>query len=425
MDTQKEVMDVIVIGGGPAGLMAAGQAAMHGAGTTLLEKMEHPGEKLNITGKGRCNLTNTEPQEEFITHFGKQGRFLRQAFARFFRQELLDFLADIGIKVHTERGGRIFPDGEDAKQVTQNLTQWALRQGVNLQTRNKVKALLVEDGLIRGVLTQANQRLSAKTVILATGGASFTHTGSSGDGYQMAAQIGHTVVPIRPALVPLKTKGDICQRMQGLTLRNVRVTVFIDGKTALQDFGEMLFTHFGISGPIILSMSGRIVDALRTGQKVEASIDLKPALDEKQLDARLLRDMDAHGKQHYRSLLKGLLPQKMIAVIASLSGISEDKACHQITAQERANLLRLLKDLRLEINGHLPLEAAMVTAGGVSLKEVDPRSMQSRLIEGLYFAGEVLDLAADTGGYNLQAAFSTGWLAGRCAAQSLQSGEHS
>ena len=416
---------MIVIGGGPAGLMAAGQAAMHGAKTALLEKMEHPGEKLNITGKGRCNLTNTEPQEEFITHFGKQGRFLRQAFSRFFSRELLDFIADIGIKTHPERGGRIFPDGEDAQEVTQALVQWAIRQGVNIQTKSKVKALLMEDGQIQGVLTQANQRLSAKTVILATGGASFTHTGSSGDGYQMAAQLGHTIIPIRPALVPLKTKGDICQRMQGLTLRNVKVTIFIDGKAALNDFGEMLFTHFGISGPIILSMSGRIVDALRDGRKVEASIDLKPALDEKQLDARLLRDMDAHGKQHYRNLLKGLLPQKMIAVIADISGIPEDKACHQINAQERANLLRLLKDLRLEVSGHLPLEAAMVTAGGVSLKEVDPRSMQSRLVEGLYFAGEVLDLAADTGGYNLQAAFSTGWLAGHCAAQSLQTDEPS
>ena len=425
MDNKTVVPDVIVIGGGPAGLMAAGQAAMHGARTTLLEKMERTGEKLNITGKGRCNLTNTDPREEFINHFGKQGRFLRQAFARFFSQDLLDFFADIGVKTHPERGGRIFPDGEDAQEVTQELVQWAIMQGVNIQTKSKVKALIVEDDHIKGVLTQTNRRLSAKAVILATGGASFTHTGSSGDGYQMAAQLGHTVVPIRPALVPLKTKGDICQRMQGLTLRNVKVTIFIDGKAALQDFGEMLFTHFGISGPIILSMSGRIVDALLAGQKVEASIDLKPALDDKQLDARLLRDMDAHGKQHYQSLLKGLLPQKMIPVMTDLSGIPEDKACHQINAQERASLLRLLKDLRLEVSGHLPLEAAMVTAGGVSLKEVDPRSMQSRLVKGLYFAGEVLDLAADTGGYNLQAAFSTGWLAGRCAAQFLQTDEPS
>lgn len=425
MDNKTVVPDVIVIGGGPAGLMAAGQAAMHGARTTLLEKMERTGEKLNITGKGRCNLTNTDPREEFINHFGKQGRFLRQAFARFFSQDLLDFFADIGVKTHPERGGRIFPDGEDAQEVTQELVQWAIMQGVNIQTKSKVKALMVEDDHIKGVLTQTNRRLSAKAVILATGGASFTHTGSSGDGYQMAAQLGHTVVPIRPALVPLKTKGDICQRMQGLTLRNVKVTIFIDGKAALQDFGEMLFTHFGISGPIILSMSGRIVDALLAGQKVEASIDLKPALDDKQLDARLLRDMDAHGKQHYQSLLKGLLPQKMIPVMTDLSGIPEDKACHQINAQERASLLRLLKDLRLEVSGHLPLEAAMVTAGGVSLKEVDPRSMQSRLVKGLYFAGEVLDLAADTGGYNLQAAFSTGWLAGRCAAQFLQTDEPS
>lgn len=419
MENETILQDVIVVGGGPAGLMAAGQAATNGAKILLLEKMEQPGEKLNITGKGRCNLTNIAAQEEFIAHFGREGQFLRQAFARFFSQELLDFFADIGLKTHIERGGRIFPDSEDAQEVTHKLVQWAAVQSVKIQTKSKVKALLVDGEHIQGILTQTNKRLLTKVVILATGGASFTHTGSSGDGYRMAADLGHSIIPIRPALVPLKTKGDICQRLQGLTLRNVRATVFIDGKQSFSDFGEMLFTHFGISGPIILSMSGKIVDALRAKQQVEISIDLKAALDEKQLDARLLRDIDAHGKQHYRNLLKNLLPQKMIAVMADLSDIPEDKVCHQITSIERANLLHLLKDFHLEISGYLALDAAMVTAGGVALKEVDPRTMESRLVKGLYFAGEVLDLAADTGGFNLQAAFSTGWLAGQSAAQAV------
>lgn len=410
---------LIVIGGGPAGLMAAGQAAIAGAKVLLLEKMDQAGTKLRITGKGRCNLTNTAGQEEFITHFGREGQFLRQAFARFFNQDLLDFFASIGIKTRTERGGRIFPVSEDAGDVTDKLVQWAVQQGVIFQTNNPIKSISVENNHACGVVSQDNQFIAGNAVILATGGASFSRTGSSGDGYRMAAELGHTIIPIRPALVPLKISGDTCQHLQGLTLRNVKTTILIDGKPAFEDFGEMLFTHFGISGPIILTMSGRIVNALHARQQVQISIDLKPGLDEKQLNARLLREIDTHGKQYYRTMLKNLLPQKMIAVMVDLSAIPADKPCHQITSQERAGLLRLLKDFRLTISGHLDLDAAMVTAGGISLKEVDPRTMESRLVKGLYFAGEVLDLAADTGGYNLQAAFSTGWLAGNAATQAL------
>ena len=415
--TNEQTYDVIVIGGGPAGLMAAGQAAAAGAKTLLLEKMAQTGAKLRITGKGRCNLTNIAEQEDFLAHFGRQGLFLRQAFARFFRQDLLEFLTAIGIQTQSERGGRIFPSNMDAIGVADKLTQWALAQGVEIQYRMPVKAIRVEHEKISSVLCRSNDVYSAKTVILTTGGASFTHTGSSGDGYRMAAELGHKVVPIRPALVPITISGSLCKRLQGLSLRNVKATALVNGKAAFDGFGEMVFTHFGISGPIILTMSGQIVDALQAGKKVEVSIDLKPALDENKLDARLLREIDAHGKQQFNSLLKSLLPQKMVPVMADLCAIPLDKPCHQLKGAERTALLKLLKDFRLPISGSLALDAAMVTAGGVSLKEVDPRSMQSKLIPGLYFAGEVLDLAADTGGFNLQAAFSTGWLAGQNAAQ--------
>lgn len=408
---------VVVVGGGPAGLMAAGQSARLGAHTLLLEKMDQPGLKLRITGKGRCNITNIAPQEEFISHFGREGQFLRQAFSLFFNEDLIDFMASIGVNTIVERGGRVFPAEGDASQITRKIAVWSVNQGVEIQTNTAVQRLLLEDPIITGVESNSGMIIPCQQVILATGGASFSHTGSSGDGFRIATEIGHTIIPIRPALVPLKTAGDICQRMQGLSLKNIEATVLINGKSSIKDFGELLFTHFGISGPIILSMSGKMVDALRAKNKVELSIDLKPGMDEKKLEARLLRDIDEHGKRHFRSLLENLLPQKMVMVMADTCNIPLDKPCHQISIQDRANLLRWLKDFRVEINGHLPLDAAMVTAGGVSLKEVDPRTMQSKLMQGLYFAGEVLDLAADTGGYNLQAAFSTGWLAGNSAAK--------
>lgn len=408
---------VIVVGAGPAGLMAAGQAALQGAEPLLLEKMEQCGLKLRLTGKGRCNLTNTAHLEDFLKHFGAQGQFLRQPFARFFSSELLDFMQSIGVPTQTERGGRVFPLSEDAHAVTEKLTGWIAAQGVQLRTSCCVQSIEVNDRRVSGVVTSERDFLPASAVILATGGASFSHTGSTGAGYRMAAALGHTIQTLRPALVPLRTAGSLCPSLQGLTLRNVRVDFYLDGKLAFQDFGELLFTHFGLSGPLILSRSGTVVDALQSGRTVHVSIDLKPALDEEKLDARLLREIDAHGKQHLRALLKSLLPQKMIAPLAELCGLPLDTICHQITAGQRACLRRTMKDLRLEISGHLPLEEAMLTAGGVALKEVDSRSMQSRLVPGLFFAGEILDLAADTGGFNLQAAFSTGWLAGISAAR--------
>ncbi len=408
---------VIVVGGGAAGLVAAGQAAEQGAETLLLEKMDRPGRKLRITGKGRCNLTNLTPLYEFIEHFGSNGRFLRQAFSRFFTSELVAFFEELGVPTMTERGGRVFPASGQARDVVDALVRWIRKCGVTLRTQSPVERLFIEEGRVVGVVVSGHRVFRADAVIVATGGASYPATGSTGDGYRLAESVGHTIVSIRPALVPLETAGDVAPQLQGLSLRNVAVSVWVDGKKQAQAFGEMLFTHFGLSGPIILCLSKRIVDALRMNQHVTLSIDLKPALDERKLDARLLRDLDAHGKQQFRTILKGLLPKKLIPVCIDLTNIPPDKASHQITTQERKRLRMWLKDFRLEVIGHRPFEEAIITAGGVDTREVDPRTMASRLVEGLYFAGEVLDVDADTGGYNLQAAFSTGWVAGQSAAR--------
>lgn len=401
--------------------MAAGTAAALGAEVVLLEKMDQPGRKLRITGKGRCNITNQAELKEFISHFGKQGRFLYQAFSRFFVDDLLQFLAQLGIKTVVERGGRIFPSGIDAGQVTERLIEWALQQGVQIRTKSAVSELIVENEKIKGVRLIGGEFLKADAVVLTTGGASYTGTGSTGDGFRLAASVGHRIVPIRPALVPLRTIEPKAAEMQGLSLRNVRATILENGKATTSAFGEMLFTHFGMSGPIILTLSGRVVDALREKKQVQISIDLKPALDEKKLDARLLRELDAHGKQQLDSMLKNLLPRKMIPICISDLHLDPTKHCSQISAVERHALLHWLKDLRFTIKESLPIEAAIITAGGVSLKEVDPRTLESQMVKGLYFAGEVLDLNADTGGYNLQAAFSTGWMAGQAAARSTLS----
>jgi predicted Rossmann fold flavoprotein len=408
---------LIVVGAGAAGLMAAGQAAELGADTLLLEKMERPGRKLRITGKGRCNLTNVVELEEFLQRFGDNGVFLRQAFHQFFAPDLLAFFEELGVQTVTERGGRVFPASEHAQDVVDALVHWVRKQGVALQARSPVERMLVEGDHIAGVADLRERIYHAPAVIIATGGASYPATGSTGDGYRLAKAVGHTIVPIRPALVPLETAGGIAERLQGLSLRNAAVRLRVDGQQQADAFGEMLFTHFGISGPMILYLSKLAVDALHAGQKVELSIDLKPALDKKTLDARLLRDLDAQGKKHFQNLLKDLLPSKLIPVCIDLTGIPAHKPAHQVTAEERTRLRKWLKDFRLKVTGHRDFAEAIVTAGGVALDEVDPRTMESRLVKGLYFAGEVLDIDANTGGFNLQAAFSTGWVAGRAAVQ--------
>jgi predicted Rossmann fold flavoprotein len=341
---------------------------------------------------------------------------LRQAFHRYFSADLLAFFHKLGVPTVTERGGRVFPASGLSSDVVKALVSWAKESGAKIWTQSPVDTLRIQDDEIIGVTTPHTQ-LDAQAVIIATGGASYPGTGSTGDGYQLALAAGHSIVPIRPALVPLVTAGDVASQLQGLSLRNVNVQVWVDDKKQTSAFGEMLFTHFGVSGPIILTLSRGMVDALRSKKKVAISIDLKPALDEAKLDARLLRDFAAFGKKQIKTILKELLPQTLIPVCIQLTGIPAEKTGNQINAAERKRLRTWLKDFRLEVSGHRAFNQAIVTAGGVDTREINPKTIQSRLVRGLYFAGEVLDVDADTGGYNLQAAFSTGWLAGRSAAQ--------
>ncbi len=398
-------------------MMAAGQAAAMGARTLLLEKMPRPGRKLAITGKGRCNLTNVASTVEFVSHFGPTGPFLRQAFHRFSNNDLVAFFEGLGVPTVVERGGRVFPASGRAYDVVDALTQWMRAQGVTVRNGVVVESLLTDGRQVRGIRDAGGKEYPADAVIIATGGMSYPATGSTGDGYRLAVSVGHAVASPRPALVPLETKGDVAPRLQGLSLRNVNVTMLVEGKKRAEAFGEMLFTHFGLSGPVILTLSGEIADVLDEGKKVAVSIDLKPALDERAMDGRLLRDFDLHGKRKFETLLKGLLPAKLIPLCAEQVHIPPDRRGHQITAEERGRLRGWLKGVCLEVTGVRPIAEAIVTAGGINTNEIDPRTMASRRMEGLFFAGEVMDVDADTGGYNLQAAFSTGWLAGRSAAE--------
>lgn len=415
MDNKRKV---IVVGAGAAGMMAAGQASLSGAETILLEKMRRPGLKLAITGKGRCNLTNSATIPEFIAHFGTNGRFLRQAFHRFFNNELVQFFETKNLSLTTERGGRIFPSAGKAQQVVQIMLRWLQDCAVQIKYSSSVTDLLVENQRICGVVCDGKTML-ADAVILATGGACYPATGSTGDGYALVEKVGHTIVDVRPALIPLVTHDSVVHNMADLNLRNIAVRLMVDGKKAAEGFGEVVFTTFGVSGPVILTLSGIAVDALRLNKQVEILLDLKPALDDKKLDARLLRDFAKRDKENISSILRGLLPREMVDVCLQLTEIPSDRLGHSISASERKKLRQWLKNFRMTIADYRPLKEAIVTAGGITLREIDPRTMESRVVENLYLVGELLDLQADTGGYNLQAAFSTGWLAGRCAAEKI------
>ena len=409
------VKKVIVVGGGAAGIMAAGRAAEFGADVALLEKMPQLGIKISITGKGRCNLTSSEDMDKFLEAFGPTGKFLINAFAKFFSQDLIDFFESIGVNTMLERGKRIFPLSGSAKDVVKAMTMYLNKQGVEILTDITVKKIVIQDNKAVGVDTTKGT-FYGDAVILATGGASYPQTGSTGDGYDMAKKLGHTIIPIRAALVPLEVKEGYIQDLQGLSLNHVNASVYLNGKKIAEAFGEMLFTHFGLSGPIILTLSKTVVDSLAKG-RVEISIDLKPALLREKLDARFLREIKEHSNKNFDNILKNLLPQSMIPVFIKLVGIPHDKKVHQITQKERMDLIALLKDMRFTITKSRPIEEAIVTAGGVSTKEIDPKTMESKIVKGLYICGEVMDVDAKTGGYNLQAAFSTGWVAGTMAAK--------
>lgn len=406
--------DIIVIGGGPAGLLAAATAASNGARTTLLERMDRPGRKLRICGKGRGNIGNTAPLNDFLTHFGRNFRFLRPALAHFFTPDTVDLLDRLGVPTKEERGGRLFPASDNAQDLVDAFVRHARDCGVTIRTGCRVSDLR---RLAEGFeVTFGAERLKADRVILATGGASYPATGSTGDGYDLAKRLGHGITSIAPALIPLVTAGDTAKRLQGLSLRNVRAELRVDGKKAAEQMGEMLFTHFGLSGPIILTLSKAAVQALEQGSRTEVLVDLKPALEPAKLDARLQRDLNEHGKMHLENLLRGLMPPKLIPVCLDQTGLAGDKPANQISSEERKRLRIWLKELRFTVTGHRPLREAIITAGGVSLTEVNPKTMQSRICPGLFLAGEILDMDADTGGFNLQAALSTGHLAGLSAA---------
>jgi predicted Rossmann fold flavoprotein len=414
---------IVVVGGGAAGMMAAGRAAEvlrregDDAEVLLLEKMPRPGTKLRITGKGRCNITNACEIREFLDHLGPNGIFLRNAAARFFVEDTVRFFHAHGVPTTTERGRRVFPISNDANDVAEALRRYCVDHDVILRLGARVVGLEPLDGQgWRIMLT--DEELTAQAVILATGGLSYPGTGSTGDGYGMAHALGHTVTPLRPGLVPLVTAEEFVPRLQGLSLRHVRATLTQQGRELGSEFGEMLFTHYGVSGPIILTLSSRLGDALQAGP-IELCIDLKPALARETLDLRLLRELRTLGRAHYQRLLKTLLPASLIDVFAERSGISLQASLGQFTAEQRGRVIELLKCFRLTVVGTRPIAEAIITLGGVACDELVPQTMASRLHHGLYMVGELLDVAGDTGGYNLQIAFTTGHVAGESAAQAL------
>jgi len=403
--------DVIVVGAGPGGLLAAGRAAELGGKVLVLEKMRQEGRKLLITGKGRCNITNNSAIDDFITHINPNGRFLRNVFSQFFSTDIIDLLHKQGLETTLERGGRYFPASNKSADVLQALLKWVNKLNVEIRCGHRVEKLIVENDTIQGI--QANgQKFIARHVILATGGNSYPATGSNGEGYELARRVGHSIIKVRPALVPLETEGNVAQKLQGLTLKNIKTSVWVENKKTDEAFGEMIFTHFGLSGPIILTLSRTIVDELDKNNKVEITIDLKPALDEQKLDRRLLRDLNEHGKKKISNVFRYLLPKTMIPVFFDLLGLDPEKECHQISSKERKQIRYLLKNLRFRITNHRPFKEAIITAGGISTIEISSKTMESKLVKGLYFAGEIINLDAETGGYNLQIAYSTGWLAG-------------
>lgn len=405
---------VIVIGGGAAGMMAACMAAVEGAHVTLLEKNEKTGKKIYITGKGRCNLTNACQREEFLENVITNPKFLYSAFAQLDNQAVMNFFEKAGCRLKTERGDRVFPVSDHSSDVIAALNGELKKNRVQVMLHTEVSELLLEEGSIKGVLLSDGKKLHADAVIIATGGRSYESTGSTGDGYRFAKQAGHTIKDLRPSLVPFVVKEEWCKKLQGLSLKNVAVTLKKEKKKIYEGFGEMLFTHFGVSGPLILSASS-FYTAKYNGQEALLTIDLKPAMDREQLDKRILRDFEENAGKQFKNALDKLLPAKLIPVMVELSGIDPHKKTNEVTKKERSRLLELFKELKLTVNGCRGYGEAIITGGGVNVKEIDPKTMGSRLVNGLYFAGEVMDVDALTGGFNLQIAWSTGALAGKSA----------
>lgn len=420
------VYDVIVVGAGAAGLIAAGRAAELGGRVLLLEKMARAGRKLLLTGKGRCNITNTAPIEEFIQHIHPDGNFLQHAFERFFSEDIVRLLNQHGCATAVERGGRVFPVSNKSADVLDALMRWMMRHPVEICYGQRVEDLILENGQLAGLKIRSktgSRSVRARAVILCTGGMSYPATGSTGDGYRLALAAGHAIETPRPALVPLETAGNLARRLQGLNLKNVKAEVWVNNRKSREAFGEMSVTDSGLSGPIILTMSRFIVDELLKNSRIEISVDLKPALHEAKLDARLVRDLTEYGGLRMDAICRKWLPAPLVPVLLDGTGIQRSKAGQQLTTAERRKILLWMKDVRFTITGFRPFKEAIITAGGVRSSEIDPHSMESRLVPQLYFAGELIDLDADTGGFNLQIAFSTAWLAAEASMQAWHDGQ--
>ncbi|MBQ8208285.1 MAG: NAD(P)/FAD-dependent oxidoreductase [Clostridia bacterium] len=413
--TSSDLVCVAVIGGGAAGMMAAVKAAELGAAVTVFEKTDRLGKKLRITGKGRCNVTNDCDRDEFFANIPRNPRFLYASYSNFSSEDTKNFFEEAGVPLKTERGKRVFPVSDKAQDIVDAMKKKCRDAGCNI-VHEMVRRITAEDGKATGLITGSNE-YEFDAVILATGGMSYPLTGSDGDGYRMAKELGHTVTELIPSLVPIVEDGRICAGMQGLSLKNIKLSVIDNrsGKAVFDDFGEMMFTHFGLTGPLVLSASAHLRDIGRG--KYTAEIDLKPALDEKTLDARIISDFSKYNNKDFVNSLGGLLPQKMIDTVVKLSGIDPRKKCNSITKEERKALVGLLKHFRIPLLKFRPIEEAIITSGGIEVKEINPKTMESKLVSGLYFAGEIIDADAYTGGFNLQIAFSTAALAGENAAR--------
>lgn len=419
-------MKVAVIGGGPAGMMAAISASKKGNEVYLIEKNGRLGKKLLITGKGRCNITSSLDIKDFIQNIAGNGKFLYSAFDNYTNNDIINFLKEHGVGVKEERGNRIFPVSDKSMDVLNAFENELKKKNVKIKLNTRVVGIDTENGRVES-LTYENEngqlkKLTADKIILATGGKTYSFTGSTGDGYEIAQKLGHTVTKIRPSLVPLTATGkslNICKDLQGLSLKNVGIKLIdsTKNKVIYEDFGEMLFTHFGVSGPTILSASAHLlryknIDELLKNNKINLVIDFKPALQIEKLDARIQRDFAEEKNKEYKNSLNNLLPQKLINTIVELSQINPNKQVNEVTREERINLAKLLKNFTITISGFRPIEEGIVTSGGISIKEINPKTMESKIVEGLYFAGEVIDVDAYTGGFNLQIAYSTGYTAG-------------
>ena len=408
--------NTVIIGAGPAGLIAGVEAHNPDHSIVILEKMHKTGIKLRISGKGRCNITNEESMQSFLNRFGKKGRFLKYAFSQFFNHDLLKYINDLGVPTKLERGGRYFCESDRATDIAVAFEKKLSELNIPIAMKAHVTRIEKNDGdqyILQVKQGEHQTQVLADQVCVCSGGLGYPATGSTGEGYAMAQAFGHTIVDTAPSLVPVLTAGDIAKRVMGVSLRNISLSIWDEGKKVTEMFGEMMFTRKGVTGPIILTLSETLVTMLDSRKEVQIKIDLKPALDHKKLDQRLLRELSNNSKKNFRSLLKSLLPLKMIDLFVDLLEVDPEKKLHQVTGEERKRLRMLLKEFPMQVIGHDSYDHAIVTSGGISLKEIDPTTMESKLAENLYFAGEVIDVNGETGGYNLTSSWSTGYLAGR------------